>query len=343
LPGGFLHFDVTARTIIGRISNAPDTYSTLSPLTSACTAKPWRELFRHSDSREGSMSRISLLVFAGLLFGAVSPAAAGQLYGIDWTSGNLYQVSSSNAALTLVGNTGLVQVADMQFAPNGNLYAFTATGINSSQLYQINPNAAKATLVGPLGLQAAGGALAITPNGTAYAFGGIQAFITNLLTINLQTGAATVVGGLSDLQFQIEGMAYRRDGELVSMNTKSNALDLINPITLATSTLATLPENIGEVDGMTTIDGTTGFLSTAGPGAPLGGTNSLYSVNLFTGATTLIGSFAPTITDFGFGGLAEAPGVVAAPEPASVTLLAIGSTGFMLLARRKRCGVRCTA
>jgi hypothetical protein len=270
-----------------------------------------------------------------LLAAAAAPASAGQLFAVDWDTGNFYQVSSTNAALTLVGATGISVPADIQFAPNGTLYAITPTGTSPAALFTINPNTAKATLVGQLGQELTEGALTITPNGTAFAFNGAGTTnVDKLLSINLQTGAATVVGQLNG-QHDINGMAFRSDGELVALDEDSESLLLINPTTLAVSTLAALPGPAGAVGGMTTIDGTTAFFAT---GILVGGTNSLYSVNLFTGTSNLIGSFAPTITSGeGISGLAEAANVVtAAPEPASLTLLGLGVASVIGYSWRRR-------
>jgi hypothetical protein len=273
-----------------------------------------------------------------LLAAAAAPAGAGQLYAVDWDTGNLYQVSATNAALTLVGGTGLSVPADIQFAPDGTLYAITPTGPGSpAALYKLNPNTAAATLVGQLGQVLTEGALTITPSGTAYAFNGANtANVDQLLSINLQTGAATVVGQLNG-QHDIDGMAFRSDGELVALDEVSDSLLLINPTTLAVSTLAAVPGPAGAVGGMTTIDGKTGFYAT---GILEGGTNSLFSVNLSTGASTLIGSFAPTITSGeGISGLAEAANVAtAAPEPASLVLLGLGAAALALPRLRRRSG-----
>src|SRR5262245_39108309 len=106
------------------------------------------------------------------IFAWTTRNANAQLYAVDWDSGNLYTVSISNAALTLVGNTGFGAggftgsgLAEIQFSPNGTLYGFS-TGTTPT-LYTIDPSTAKPTPVGPLGLAfVAEGGLAIAPNGT---------------------------------------------------------------------------------------------------------------------------------------------------------------------------------
>ena len=70
-----------------------------------------------------------LIVFALSAFALVSGfgrhTAWAQLYAVDFASQNLYTVSTSNAALTLVGNTGQ-SLGSLEYRPsNGFLYGFT--------------------------------------------------------------------------------------------------------------------------------------------------------------------------------------------------------------------------
>jgi hypothetical protein len=143
---------------------------------------------------------------------------AGPLLAVDTDNGNLYQVSTSNAALTLVGNTGVPFLADIQFAPNGTLYGFTDSAAANPSLYKINPTTAAATLVGPLGIGFVfEGGLAFAPNGTAYGSNAGDSGHDQLFTINLTTGAATVIGTLSG-SHDINGLVYRSDGQLIGLD-----------------------------------------------------------------------------------------------------------------------------
>src|SRR5262245_55987337 len=115
---------------------------------------------------------LALFAMSAILLGvAVAPLHAQTLYGVDMDSRNLYKVSTANAALTLVGNTGQT-LGSLEYRPsNGMLYGFTVgTG---AQLYRINPANAATTLVGPLdpanNTFYFEGALVIAPDGTAYA------------------------------------------------------------------------------------------------------------------------------------------------------------------------------
>jgi hypothetical protein len=264
-----------------------------------------------------------------LALGTAGPAPA-DVIGIDTDSGNLYRVSTSNAALTLIGNTAVTFWGDIQFAPNGTLYGFTV-GVGPL-LYRINPTTAASTPVGSTGLALVfEGGLAFSPGGTAYGANSGGPDNDQLFTINLTTGAATLLGTLSG-SHDLNGLAYRSDGKLVGLDRVINSLLLIDPATLAVSTLAPLGPTVGAVGGMTSADGSTGYFSTSGPVGSIPGTNSLYSFNLFTGSFALVGSFAPTIGDTGISGLAQTP----IPEPASLSLTSLAAGLAALAGNRRR-------
>src|SRR3954451_12390081 len=134
---------------------------------------------------------------------AVTNSAHGQLYGIEYNTGNLDQISTANAALSLVGNTGASLLGSMEYRPaNGFLYGISSdplnTGNGNGLLYRINPASASTTLVGSIGPEHVfEGGLVIAPDGTAYATN--MNFNDNpaLFKINLDTAATTMVGIIS--------------------------------------------------------------------------------------------------------------------------------------------------
>src|SRR4051812_21304996 len=147
---------------------------------------------------------------------AVTNSARGQLYGIEYDTGNLYRISTANAALSLVGNTGISNLGSLEYRPsNGLLYAVRNEFVvdhSVGSLYRINPANAAATLVGSLGPQQVGeGALVIAPNGTAYATQ--MGFSDNpmLFKLNLDTAVPTTVGLITGGIHDINGLAWRSD------------------------------------------------------------------------------------------------------------------------------------
>jgi hypothetical protein len=271
--------------------------------------------------------RTLLTVLLGVLVCSTSNAA---LIGVELTSGNLYNVSSVNASLTLVGHTDVTQPwGDIAWSPDGKLYGYTLpdNGYNPipAKLYRIDYRTANCTLVGDINKYNVEGGLAFGPDGTLY---GVQ-FPTGsgdgLVRIDTATGAMTPIAPVqyrSNLGYSdISAIAWRRDGLLVGVHSRSNSLITINPVTGETSLVATLSPYVGAVSGITISDGV-GYIATGNfwsihPTSPyFNGSNELWQFDPFTGAHSLVGSFAPTISG-------QASGIVglALPEPGGISLV----------------------
>jgi len=252
------------------------------------------------------MTSLSRLVYALLLLAfAQEEASAGDLLGIERDTGKLYRISTVDTSMSLIGNTGLATAADIQFGPDGKLYALT-TG-DSAALYEINPDNAAASFIGNLGIGfVVEGGLTFGPDGTAY---GAHYLGPGLFSIDLATGQATKMGWVDNnntLAHDINGLGWRSDGQLVALDDFSNSLLAIDPMTLVSTEISVIVPRVGTVGGMT-LNGDKGYFSTAG--AAQVGSNSLYAFDAFTGNYTLVGSFAPTIgsTNSGISGLAMIP------------------------------------
>lgn len=283
-------------------------------------------------------ARLSLLGMVALFSVATYHAEArGDLIACTPDSGIFYRVSTANAALSVLANTGITGLGDLQRSPDGTLYGFTYSLVATPTLYRFDSTTYAATAIGPLGLPFVfEGALAFTSGGIAYGANAGNSGTPTLFTINLATGAATLGPVISGAPHDINGMAFRSDGNLVALDDNTNSLLVINPTTGAATTLASIGAAVGPVGGLT-IDGDTGYFATAGPGNSIPGSNQLYSFNVSTGAQTLIGSFAPTISSGrGISGLTFFPSTTSVPEPSSLILAAVGLIGVAGMAQRAR-------
>ena len=113
---------------------------------------------------------------------AFSPS--GDLYGISFS--DLYKVSSSTGATTLVGSLGSVSgtANALVFGSDGTLY------MAGSSLYTVNPLTGAASAIGSIGYQS-GGDLAFV-GGNLY-MGSIG---NQLIDVNTTTGAGALIGSL---------------------------------------------------------------------------------------------------------------------------------------------------
>ena len=49
------------------------------------------------------------------------PSAQANLIGVHYQSGNLYSISTLDASLSLIGNTGVAKLGSLELAPDGYL------------------------------------------------------------------------------------------------------------------------------------------------------------------------------------------------------------------------------
>lgn len=299
------------------------------------------------------MIRASLIAALAANLFVISAPAHAQLYGIQWETGNLYTISTSDASMDYVGNTGIAHLGSLEYRrSDGFLYAI-GTG-EPPALYRIDPDDATTTQVGLLGtgIFETEGGLAIAPDGTAYG-----AYLTEnsgagpanaLYTIDLDTGLATVLDtfGFEDEEeyTDLNGLGVRSDGKLVGIRGVTDGeLVELDPATGTVNLIALIDTGFGDFNSLGFIGGISlvddiGYFATGNDGAPLpsalDGSNALYSFDPFTGAHSFIGSFSPTIpsTSDGISGIA----FVHVPEPATLALFVLGLVGLGF-ERRRRC------
>jgi DNA-binding beta-propeller fold protein YncE len=276
-----------------------------------------------------TMKRPQKMLVRGLALGiALSLVAATQaamLVGNNF-GGVLYDINEATGAATNPRSTGIPNLVDVAFGPDGTLYGLTT--VTSDSLYKFNPTTGTPTLVGSTGLSNIfEGDLAFQP-GTGVLFG-VQDVPSahRLFTIDVTTGTATIVGNVSGSPGDLSGMAFAPNGTLYMLDTSAGSLLAVNPGTGNVLSSVSLSTHLGDVAGFE-FDPVTGVAYVAD--GHTSGTGQLYTLNLATGGLTAVG---PTGATDGLAGLAFNP--VTAPEPASVGLLG-GAMGLLALRRRRR-------
>jgi hypothetical protein len=265
------------------------------------------------------MMKQSTLLAIGVICCAFAAAAdAAPLFGVApfqiGVNSSLYRVDESTGAATLIGDTGFERFGGLAFAPSGTLYGYTP-----GALYTLNTTTGAATRIGFLGTPAPEGGLAFQPgSGTLFAVDSTDPN-DELLTINLATGAASIVGPLGAAGRDTSGLTFLPDGRLlgVALAGGLDRLIEINPTTGAAFTIGVLGPNVGlpSVGGLE-FDPDSGILYYSDA-------SNLYSVNVTSGAATLIGAH----------GVFEMSGLAAAvPEPVGLALLA----SLLMIMRRAR-------
>jgi Domain of unknown function (DUF4394)/PEP-CTERM motif len=278
------------------------------------------------------MKSAKRLILAGLLAaGFVSQAQAVPFFGVS-AGTTLVSFDSStpgtiNSSVAISGVTGSVVSIDVRPA-TGELYALSS----NSQLYTINRTTGVATLVATVSTPVSGNAT-IDFNPTVDRIRIVSDSGQNL-RVNPTTGAATVDGSIAfaagdsnagDVP-NVHGIAYTNS---FAGSTATTLFDF----ELGNNILATQnPPNNGTLNtvGNLGVTGLLGFDIFYFGNQAFGSTfASLYSINLVTGAASLIGAFAPNlrITDIAAAGI---------PEPGTVALLGLGMAGLLAGTRRRR-------
>lgn len=280
------------------------------------------------------------LGYAALVTIMIVPSTHANLVGIEADTGNLYEISFSSGPveLTLIKETGILGMASLEFF-DGSLYGFTS-GLGPT-LYELS-------LEGdildsrPIDLTfAIEGGLVIAPDGSAFGLNASFSSSPKLFQFDLASGLLlgepiaidTGPGGTRD----INGLAWlpaldgARNGTamLLGLDRVESRLITIDPLTGSTTPFASVP-NVGGVGGMVVDDHGQIFLSTSGPTGDRPGSNLLYRVDPVTTDLELIGTFGPTVNGIGISGLAVIP------EPATISLLALGGLALLCTRRKRR-------
>lgn len=266
---------------------------------------------------------------ATLLIGAAAGIAHADLIGVNYSTGQVFSISTTDASATSLGHTN-TGIMGLDRDATGSLLAITdgiagKLGVLDEATWQLNA-------VGNLG---AGftfeGSLAVDPSGDIFGSTRLSGSGRAIFQIDPLTGAMGTSVTLSRTVIDLNGLAFRSDGTLVGIDAAAGDFVSIDTDTGAvTSIAALLSPNAGAV-GALAIEGGIGYYTTAGTTSGSEGDNSLYQIDLFTGHQSLVGSLGNDAgTGFGIGALA---GPIV---PAPATLLAITGAGLCTSAPRRR-------
>jgi hypothetical protein len=282
------------------------------------------------------LTALAALAATGLI---ASVASAVPVYGITMQN-NLFSFDSAapSAVLTGVYVTGLQTnevITGIDVRPStGEIFGAGSTG----RLYTLNPTTGAATLVGS--------GFAPNPSGTEFGFDFNPTidrirlvsdtdanYVLNPITGATQLVATNLFYGPADPNFganpSIVGSAYTNSSPIGTTTQLYGIDSVLNTLVTQANNAGTLG-TVGalgiDVSNLVGFD-IAGANNTAYLSSNLGpaDTSKLYTVNLATGATTLVGEIG--------GGLFVRDITVAIPEPASLGLL--GGLAVLTLRRRK--------
>ena len=265
---------------------------------------------------------------ASVILLAIPVTGHGALVGIGF-GGSVYSINETTGAGTLLGSSGFGATNSMARDSAGTLYSAT-----NSSLITINPVTGAGTLASTLsgfgaeGLSIRG--LAFSSTNVLYAVnnGGSPGDIdTNdlLYTINASTGAMTLIGTMAFAG--VQSLAFSSGSTLYGFDAGGGGLITIDPLTAAATDVN--PAIGGSGNDIQTI--------AFSPGGTLyGGRDNLFTIDLTTGASTLVGGGSGgTFVDVRGMEFLAAAAPVPVPEPGTLALLGIGIVGLGFC-RRKR-------
>jgi hypothetical protein len=266
-------------------------------------------------------------------------AQAEALFGLTTTNALVSFDSAAPLMASQRAITGLAvgeQILGIDTRPaNGSLVGLSSLG----KLYTLDGASGAATLLSTLSTPLSGSSFGVDFNPTVDRLR-VTSNTGQNLRINVDTGAVTVDGALNGATSGLNASAYTNSFAGATTTT-------LYGISAVTDMLYTQnPPNNGTLAavgalGVDTI-GTIGFDISGSSGVAYAsftdgsnGKSSLYTLNLATGAATLVGAF-------GIGGNAAvaaplmALAVSPVPEPTSYALFIAGLAGVVALARRRR-------
>jgi hypothetical protein len=265
-------------------------------------------------------------IIAATLVGVVTftcmPAKAAHeaIYGVDVQNNlSLFYSDAPNTIVSQYSITGIKSAEEIRGIDywNGTIYAFGSAGY----LYTLNQFGV-ATQVGSQ--------FSVPPNGSTFGVDNDATgfrIVSNLgqnLSVDRVTGAVSQFPAVSA---RVDATAY--NGQWYAVDTLANTLETLNPTTGAVGLIGVLGIDASRYNGFD-ISPFTGISYMVTPAASSDPQANLYTVDLTTGFTSLVGQIGNPGDNYLFRAM-----TVAIPEPSSVALLVVGALSLFFARRRQ--------
>jgi len=285
----------------------------------------------------------SILLLAGLALAGITQAQT--VYTVTGTNFNTYDATAPGAAFATVPITGL-QAGDIIIGldrrPANGALVLVVDGTASDRLYTISPQTGQATLLSTLSADPADTTLPFAGfTGTTFGVDfnpvpdrlRIVSDTGQNLRINVDTGLVTTDGALNGATSSIQASGYTNNfagtatTTLFGINGATDSLYTQNPPNDGTQVLVgALGVDTGNTIGLDVLTTGGGATNTAYAGLIVAGVTNLYTINLTTGAATLVGRLGAGGVISGFTVVAGAPG-----GGGATGVPAISTNGLVLL------------
>ncbi len=278
---------------------------------------------------KSSKSHVGLLCAVVLVLTILAaPAWAGYLIGCD-DLGFIYDIDVSTGLATNPRATGIGGLMGLAFSPDNVLYGIdgvlTRHPVDGS-LYIIDPITGSSSLIGSSGFDGATGLDFGPSDGTLYGVDTKRSY-----TLNLDTAQATLGGPVETVsQFLLTSLVVMPSGEAYGLEFYSHELLNFDPLTGAINSTVTVSQQFNYLASME-YDEESGIMYVADGGSDNSSIDILYTLNLDTGILTTIGPLDFRVGSHHGRGLS---GLAIIPEPATMSLLALG--GLAVLRRRRK-------
>ncbi len=213
-----------------------------------------------------------------------------QAYGVDLLTDNFYEIPDVDMPGTwnLVGSSvGACFGGDFIDNDFSKLYV---VDYNTNQLKSIDTATGAVTVIGPCTALSGHTWTGMTgsADGIMYMCS-TSGSVSTLYTVDLSSGALTQVGSVTNAPILIE-IAINANGEMYGYDIGTDVLVRIDPATAAGTVIGSLGFDASYAQGMD-FDFASGICYLAAYNVDTGGTAEMRTVDLNTGATTLVGAF----------------------------------------------------